>query len=90
MDPKFAYSNLAVDEGFLWAIKIHSTTAFGGEVKLLDSCHKICSMLKNTMRIKEIHHRQNSVGISCQVSPALLLESLLPRIARDLWWMYQA
>jgi hypothetical protein len=34
LDPRFAGSNLAEDYGLLRAIKIHSTTSFGGQVKL--------------------------------------------------------
>jgi hypothetical protein len=33
MDPRFAGSNPADDNGFLRAIKIRSTASFGGEVK---------------------------------------------------------
>jgi hypothetical protein len=34
LDPKFADSNPAEDDGFLRAIKISSISSFGGEVKL--------------------------------------------------------
>jgi hypothetical protein len=33
LDPRFAGSNPAEDDGFLTVIKIRSTTSFGGEVK---------------------------------------------------------
>jgi hypothetical protein len=33
LDPKFLGSNLAEDDGYLTAIKIHSTTSVRGEVK---------------------------------------------------------
>jgi hypothetical protein len=33
LDPRFAGSNPAEDDGFLRAIKIRSTTSFGGKVK---------------------------------------------------------
>jgi hypothetical protein len=62
--------------------------SFGGEVKPSVPWHKIYGMLKNPFSMKEILHRQNSVAISYQVSPALLLGSLLV-IARELWWMNQ-
>jgi hypothetical protein len=39
-DPKFAGLNPAEDDGLLRAIKILSTTPFGGEVKPSVSCHK--------------------------------------------------
>jgi hypothetical protein len=38
LDPRFTGSNLAEDDGFLRVIKIHSTTSFGGEVKLSVPC----------------------------------------------------
>jgi hypothetical protein len=41
LDPRFAGSNPAVDNGFLRAIKIRSTTSFGGEVKPLVTYQKI-------------------------------------------------
>jgi hypothetical protein len=37
--------------GFLRAIKIHSTPYFGGEVKPEDSCHKILWHVKNHLQI---------------------------------------
>jgi hypothetical protein len=40
LDPRFAGSNLAEDDGFLRVIKIHSTTSFGGEVKLSVPCRR--------------------------------------------------
>jgi hypothetical protein len=46
---------------------------FGGEVKLLVPCCKILPHIKEPTSMKEILHRQNSVAISHQVSPALLL-----------------
>jgi hypothetical protein len=39
-DPKFMGSNSAEDDGFLRAIKICSTTSFGGEVKPSVPCHR--------------------------------------------------
>jgi hypothetical protein len=35
MDPRFAGSNPAEEDGFLMAIKICTTNSFGGEVKPL-------------------------------------------------------
>jgi hypothetical protein len=40
-------SNLTKDDGLLWAIKIHSMTAFIGEVKQLAPCHKILQHVKD-------------------------------------------
>jgi hypothetical protein len=36
-----AGSNLAEDDGFLRAVKMHSVTSFVGEVKPSTPCHKI-------------------------------------------------
>jgi hypothetical protein len=38
--PKLCGSNTAEDNGFLRAIKIHSTASFGGEVKPSVPCRK--------------------------------------------------
>jgi hypothetical protein len=46
LDPKFAGSNAAEDDGFLRAIKIHSTTSIGGEVKPSIPCRKILLYVK--------------------------------------------
>jgi hypothetical protein len=40
LDPRFMGSNPAKDDGFLWVIKICSTTSFGEEVKLSAPYHK--------------------------------------------------
>jgi hypothetical protein len=58
----FTGPNSAKDDGFLWAIKIGSTTSFGGEVKLLASCHrhKVSQHVKRSLRsMTEIHCHQN-------------------------------
>jgi hypothetical protein len=73
LDPRFAGSNSAEDNGFLRAIKIRSATSFGGEVKLTVSFHKIYGMLKNPTSMKEILLRKNSAAIYRQVSPTSLL-----------------
>jgi hypothetical protein len=39
LDPKFAGSNPAEDDGFLRVIKVRSTTSFGGEVNIVDLRH---------------------------------------------------
>jgi hypothetical protein len=48
LHPRFAGSNPAEDDGFLRAIKIHSTTSFGGEVKPQAPCRKILRHNKET------------------------------------------
>jgi hypothetical protein len=47
LDPRFAGSNLAEDDGFLTGIKIHSMTSFTGEVKLSAKCHEILWHVKD-------------------------------------------
>jgi hypothetical protein len=74
LDPGFAGSNPSENNRFLRIVKIHSTTSFEEEVKPLVPCHSFCGMLKNPMNMKEVLHRQNSVVISHQVSPPLLLD----------------
>jgi hypothetical protein len=59
LDPRFAGSNPAEDDGFLRAIKIYSTTSFGGDIKLSVPSHKILWHLKNVYSIKDTC-RQNS------------------------------
>jgi hypothetical protein len=63
-DPRFAGSNLSEDDGFSRVIKICNTIFFEVEVKLSVLCRKIYDMLKDTMSMKMILHRQNSVAIS--------------------------
>jgi hypothetical protein len=74
LDPGFTGSNLAKNDGFLRAMKTSSMTFFGRKVKLLVPCCKIYSMLKNAMSMKVILHRQNSLAVFCQVSPASVLD----------------
>lgn len=47
MDIRFMGSNLAKSDRFLRAIKIHSKTSFGGEVKLLAPCCEILQHVKD-------------------------------------------
>jgi hypothetical protein len=44
--PRFAGPNLAMDDGFLRAIKIHGTPSVGGEVKPSAPCPLFYGMLK--------------------------------------------
>jgi hypothetical protein len=50
LDPRFAGSSPSKDDGFLRAIKIHSTTSFGGEVKPVVPCSKILWHIKECER----------------------------------------
>jgi hypothetical protein len=54
LDPIFAGSNPAEDDGFLMAIQIRSRTSFGGEVKPSDPCHEI---LRNVKKPYECEQR---------------------------------
>jgi hypothetical protein len=47
LNPRFAGSNPTEGDGFLRAIKIRSTTAFGGEVKPSAPCCKILRHVKD-------------------------------------------
>jgi hypothetical protein len=46
LDPRFEGSNPAEDDRYLRAIKIRSTTPYGGEVKILGPCRKILRYAK--------------------------------------------
>jgi hypothetical protein len=46
LDPRFARSNPAEDDGFLKATKIRSRTSFGGDVKPSVPCPKILRHVK--------------------------------------------
>jgi hypothetical protein len=54
LNPRFAYSNPAEDDGFLMAIKILSTTSFGGELKAAVPCRKILRRVNYPYSMKEI------------------------------------
>jgi hypothetical protein len=47
LDPRFAGSDPAEEDGFLKTNKIRSTTSFGGEVKPLVPCRKTLRHVKN-------------------------------------------
>jgi hypothetical protein len=49
LDPRFAGSNPAEDDGFLRVIKIRSMTSFGGEVKPSVACRRFTAC-KRTLR----------------------------------------
>jgi hypothetical protein len=68
--PKVRGFNPGRDDGFLRAIKIRSTTSFGGEVKPSVPCRKILRHVKHPCSMKEILRKQNSrafiaVSLSC-------------------------
>jgi hypothetical protein len=52
VDPRFAGSNPAEDNGFLRVIKIRSTTSFVGELKLSVPCRKILRHVKEPCEYK--------------------------------------
>jgi hypothetical protein len=62
-------SNRAEDDGFSRAIKVCSTTSFGGEVKLLAQCRKILLQFKNSAEYERDIYSTNFAIISHQVSP---------------------
>jgi hypothetical protein len=51
LDPRFAGSNPAESDEFLWVIKIHSMPCFGEEVELSAPCHKILRHVKEPLKI---------------------------------------
>jgi hypothetical protein len=53
LDPKFLGSNLAEDDGYLTAIKIHSTTSVRGEVKPSVPCSKILQHVKEPYKYEQ-------------------------------------
>jgi hypothetical protein len=59
--------------GFLRAIKIHSMTCVGGEVKPSVSCHRILWHIEEPYKYEKRYFIAKFTAISHQVSPALLL-----------------
>jgi hypothetical protein len=72
LDPKFVGSDLAKDNGFLTVIKIHSMTAFLGEVKPAVPCCKILWHVKDPYSMREILtgkiHRHMLLRVSCSAT----------------------
>jgi hypothetical protein len=62
LDPRFAGSNTAEDDGFLRAIKIRSTTSWGGGVK------------PSAPRRKILQHVKDSAEYDRDTSPAKLTD----------------
>jgi hypothetical protein len=77
-------SNLAESNRLLRAKKFRSMTSFGGEVKPLATCHKILRHVKDPLRHDRGTDRQNSVAISCPVSPRFATRCLLQPEQRTL------
>jgi hypothetical protein len=74
LDPRFAGSNPAKDDGFLRVIRIHSITSFGEEVKPSVPCCRFTAC-KRTTSMKQMLRRQNSAAMFLtHVSPASLLD----------------
>jgi hypothetical protein len=70
-------------DGVLRAIKIRSMTFFGREVKLLPPCHNSLQHVKDSLRYDRNSDRQNSMVISCPVSPFFATRCLLQQEQRN-------
>jgi hypothetical protein len=86
LDPSFAGSNPAQDDGFLMAIKIRSTTFFGGEVKPFVPCRKTLRHLKIHAKYDRDTSSTKFEAVSEQ-DPASLLS--VSAATRELWWINQ-
>jgi hypothetical protein len=64
LDPRFAVSSPAEDDGFLRAIYISLARLFWGELKLSVACRKILRHVKDPYNMKGILRRQNLSAIS--------------------------
>jgi hypothetical protein len=71
LDPTFAASDRANDDGFLRVIKIRSTTSFVREVKLSAPCRKNLEHVKNPCEVDYNGHisLEKLTDISRQISP---------------------
>jgi len=78
----------AEDYDFLMAIKVYSTTSFGGEEKLLVPCRKIVGHVKEPYRYEKRYFVGKIHGYFSprQVSPASLVDV---SGVYCLWWMNQ-
>jgi hypothetical protein len=72
LEPRFTGSNLAEDDGFLRAIRMHSMTSFRGEVKPWPRVARSYGMLKNPVKYERYILLAKFTTISCQVYPDLL------------------
>jgi hypothetical protein len=86
MYPRFVGSNPAENDGFLMAIKLHSTTSFGGESKAVGPM-SFYGTLKNLAE----YNKKYLVGKNSWTFLAsfLLLRYYMSLLttARALWWM---
>jgi hypothetical protein len=72
LDPRLVGSNLAMSNGFLRMIKIHSMTCFRGEVKPSAICYKVLQHIKDPLRY-DILVGKIQQPFLVQFLPALLL-----------------
>jgi hypothetical protein len=73
---------------FSRAIKILSTTFFGGEVKPLAACRKILLRVEEPHGVRDISPAEFT-AISCQVFFLFRYKVSLLVFAREIWWMDQ-
>jgi hypothetical protein len=79
LDPRFVGSNPVKGDGFLRAVKICSTPAFGGEVRQEAPCRKILQHVKNCKHKQKYFARPQSHSLC----PFLFdLQELLVKEAR--------
>jgi hypothetical protein len=83
LDPRYAGSNPAEDDGLLIAIKIRITPSFGGEFKLSVSC-KILRHVKEPYNHRIDNLQAKFTNISRHVSPASLSDVAAGRFQRAL------
>jgi hypothetical protein len=83
LDSRFAGSNTAEADEFLRAIKIHSTTFFGGELEPSVAMLFYGTLNKPTS-MKETLRRKNSVSFPRQVFPASLPDASACNFQRTL------
>jgi hypothetical protein len=72
MNPRFAGSNPAEDDGFLREIKILSMTSFGGQVKTSALCREILRHVKTPAEYEKDALSAKFMAISRQVYTASL------------------
>jgi hypothetical protein len=85
-DPKVRGFKPGQCDGFLRAIKIHSTLCFGGEVKPEGPYHKDLRHVKNHLQVRTKLVRKVKFIIPLACSSCLLPDDSAGRIYRELWW----
>jgi hypothetical protein len=85
LDPRFAGSNLVEDDGFLRAIKISSTSSFGGEVKPSAPSRKILRNVKKPFEVeaKTLHNAKFIIYFAS--SSCFANRCSTGRTAKELW-----